>query len=119
MTHSRDGSQDNVYELVRTRSLALVWGPPGSGKTYFLSAAICRLLISSYLDFPFSPKPGLPRTPRQGRESAVPHTKFASSHPSCPSSTLPILAAQVLTELVRCQSLAADSHPSSVHNLPF
>ena len=28
--------------------LTLVWGPPGSGKTYFLAASICRLLITAH-----------------------------------------------------------------------
>ena len=41
-------SQERLYEQLRTRALTLVWGPPGSGKTYFLTAAICRLLISAY-----------------------------------------------------------------------
>ena len=41
-------SQDCVYEHMRTKALTIVWGPPGAGKTYFLSCSICRLLISSY-----------------------------------------------------------------------
>ena len=42
-------SQHSVYEHLSKRALTLVWGPPGSGKTYFLTMAICRLLRTAYL----------------------------------------------------------------------
>ena len=42
-------SQSEIYDAVLKQALTIVWGPPGSGKTYFLAATICRLLITAHL----------------------------------------------------------------------
>ena len=41
------GSQEDTYAHLCEHALTVVWGPPGAGKTYFLAAAICRMLIAS------------------------------------------------------------------------
>ena len=39
-------SQQKTYDHICSHALSTVWGPPGSGKTHFLTAAICRMLVS-------------------------------------------------------------------------
>ena len=39
-------SQRAAFDIARTRKLSLVWGPPGTGKTRFLVAAIAALVES-------------------------------------------------------------------------
>lgn len=39
-------SQQTIYDGVCRSLLTLTWGPPGSGKTYFLAATIARLLVA-------------------------------------------------------------------------
>ena len=41
-------SQGNIYAHNLANLLTIVVGPPGSGKTYFLSVTAVRLLITSF-----------------------------------------------------------------------
>ena len=38
-------SQNNIFHQVLQRHVQVVWGPPGSGKTYFSAATIVRLMM--------------------------------------------------------------------------
>ncbi len=42
-----EGSQLAVYENLRKTRLTILWGPPGAGKTYCISACLMRCLLAS------------------------------------------------------------------------
>ena len=42
-----DGSQEYIFQRVRTRAIQCVNGPPGSGKTYFSAVLILRLMFEA------------------------------------------------------------------------
>lgn len=41
-----DGSQEDVWRHVAQNRLTVLWGPPGSGKTYCLSAVVMRSMMA-------------------------------------------------------------------------
>ena len=41
---SMTSSQSDIFEAIRTHRLVIVWGPPGSGKTFFSGSTIVQLI---------------------------------------------------------------------------